>query len=120
MLLSVIVALVFRIACIVLTAVAVPKEAFADNWVSLIIAALLFLFGLFWIFDAIKHISSLCPAHKAGERRSTQDRARDAELLRSRRGHKERAGCRFGPRYSGAALVQADVGGKKGGDPAGF
>jgi len=56
MLLSVIVTLAFGTACIVLTAAAVPTEALADHWVSLIFAMLLALFGLFWIFDGTNHL----------------------------------------------------------------
>jgi hypothetical protein len=59
MTLSVIVTIAFGIAWIVLAAVVVPKEAFAAalaaNWQSLIIAVILFLFGLFWVLYGINH-----------------------------------------------------------------
>jgi hypothetical protein len=56
MLLSIIAALAFGIACIVLAVVVVmPKQALAENWVSLLGVALLSLLGLVWIFDAINH-----------------------------------------------------------------
>ena len=60
MMFSVIVVIAFGIAWIVIAAVAVPKEAFAVNWLSLVIAILLFLFGLFWVFYAINHTLQNC------------------------------------------------------------
>ncbi len=56
MLFSFIVTIAFGIAWIILAALVVSQEAFAANWVSLMVAALLSVLGLFWIFDGIKHI----------------------------------------------------------------
>ncbi len=53
---SVIIVIAFGIAWIVLATVVVPKEAFAANWLSLVIAVLLFLLGLFFIFYGINHV----------------------------------------------------------------
>ncbi|MCP4540543.1 MAG: hypothetical protein GY832_25685 [Chloroflexi bacterium] len=55
MLLATLIVIALGIVCIVLAAVVVPKDAFAANWLSLVIAALLFLFGLFWILYGINH-----------------------------------------------------------------
>jgi hypothetical protein len=56
MMLSAIGAIAFGVAWIVLAVVVVPKEAFMANVLSLVIATLLFPFGLFWIFDGINHM----------------------------------------------------------------
>jgi hypothetical protein len=56
MLLSFIVTIAFAIVCFALAALVVPKEAFAANWVSLVIAALLSLFGLTWVIDVTNHL----------------------------------------------------------------
>jgi len=56
MLLSFIVTIALAIACFVLAALVAPKEAFAANWVSLVIAALLSLFGLTWVIDVTNHL----------------------------------------------------------------
>ena len=56
MLLSIIVMLAFGITCIVLPVVVVSKETFVATGGSLIFMVLLFLFGLFWIWDALKHV----------------------------------------------------------------
>ena len=53
---SVTVTIAFGIVCVVLAVVLAPKDGFAENWSSLIFVALFFVFGLFWILDAIKHI----------------------------------------------------------------
>ncbi len=55
MVFAAIVVIILGIVCIVLAAVVVPKEAFAADWLSLAIAALLFLFGLFWVLYGINH-----------------------------------------------------------------
>jgi hypothetical protein len=55
MILAVIVVIILGTVCIVLAAVVVPKEAFGANWLSLAIAALIFLFGLFWILYGMNH-----------------------------------------------------------------
>ena len=56
MLLSFIVTIALAIACFVLAALVAPKDAFAANWVSLVIAALLSLFGLTWVIDVTNHL----------------------------------------------------------------
>jgi hypothetical protein len=56
MLLSAIVALAFGIASFVLAALVLPKEALAENWVSLLGTVLLSLLGLVWLWEMINHL----------------------------------------------------------------
>ncbi len=56
MLLSIMITLAFGIACIVVVVVVVSKETFVTTGGSLIFAVLLILLGLFWIWDALKHM----------------------------------------------------------------
>ena len=55
MVLAAVVMIALAIVCVILAAAVVPKEAFAANWLSLAIAAILFLFGLFWVLYGINH-----------------------------------------------------------------